>query len=1045
MNLAKFSVQHSLGVNLLSVLILIAGVLAALQIPREAFPNVDYGYVTVTTPFGGSTPKEVEKLVTIPLEDELREVHDIDEVSSVSLEGLSLIFIKLDMDLEDQAQVVNDIQRAVDRVADLPEDADDPLVEELRTQDQPVLIISLSGRDVWEVRGVAMDLEDVLEDVPGVARVDKVGWKDTQIWVSVDSKKLLAYHLSFDEVARALDTRNANIPGGKVYIQGEQHVIRTLGEFETPDEIRQVVVRANDQGNWLTIGDIAKVEYGLEEIDRLDKTNGLLAANLIVVKKQPADMLRLVKRIRGTLEQFKRQVPPGVQILDIEDLPLKYAKRRLQILLNNGLVGSLLLTGVLLMFLGWRIAILTALGIPLSFCVTMLYMSHVGITINLLTMFGLVMVLGMLVYDAIVVAENSYRHMERGMPPREAAVRGTQEVIRPVTATILTTVVFFGSLLFMTGMMGRFVWVIPAVVIVSLLASLFESVVILPSHIADFGASKRSGQTGGTGRIEQNRWFLKMRSGYMRFLKWALRWRWRLLAGVLIAMMASGVLAKTAMKFILFPARGIEMLYVRAEAPSGMSMEQLEERLRPIEAAIGQLPSHELDHFITTIGMHQDRPGDPQQRRGRNLGQISVYLTTASGRKREAQEIIEDLREKVGQPKGIDVTFQSVRTGPPVGKPVEAHLRGEDFEVLEQIAEEYKQFLAGIRGVKDIRDNYEPGKPELQVIVDEQAAKRARVAIADVGRAIRYAYEGIPVTSIKRTEEEIDVLVRFPKDSQNDISSLRDIMIENDRGDLVPLKRIARFVQAPGVSYITHLDHKRSINVTAELDEETVTSGEVHRKLEERFKDLSERYPGYSVRYGGEQEETIESFQNFRQAFFVALLISYAILAVTFNSLLHPVVVMTAIPFGLIGVVVAFFFHGLPLSFMTLLGTIALSGVVLNDSIVLVSFILEELRGGKSLHRAILSAGRLRFRPVMLTTVSTFVALFPVAYGIGGLDPFLRPAALAITWGLLCATVLTLVFIPCLYAIEEDVRRWMVARWPRLVHEAQLALAKKTG
>ncbi|HEX9780173.1 MAG TPA: efflux RND transporter permease subunit [bacterium] len=1024
MNIARFSVERSLAVNLLSVLIVAGGLVMGLQLPREAFPNVDYGYVSITTAYPGSTPKEVEKLVTIPLEDELRDVDGVDEVTSISLEGLSMIMVKLDVDAADTNRILTDIQRAADRAGDLPEEADDPIVDEINTHDEPILIVSLAGEDLWEVRRLTEELEDLIEEVPGVARADKIGWKDTEIWVDVEPEKLAAYHVSFGEVARALAARNANVPGGKVYVDGTQHVVRTLGEFATPEEIAQVIIRSNDQGHALRVRDVAEVHFALEEGDRLDKTNGRMAMNLMIVKKDGVDTLRLVKRLTEEIDRFEARVPSDVTVTQIEDLALKYVRRRLGILVNNGLIGSVLLAAVLFLFLGWRVALLTAFGIPISFCIAAIYMRSAGVTINLIAMFGLIMVLGMLVDDAIVVSENAYRYIERGMPPREAAVRGTSEVISAVTATILTTVLFFGSLLFMTGIMGKFIWVIPAVVITALLGSLFEAAVILPAHIADFAGR---GQTVGS-RLEHSRWFRNLRGWYMRMLKRAIRRRWLVFAAAMAVFVGSLAAAAAGMTLVLFPSQGVELFFIRAEAPAGTSLQGVEERFRPVERAVAALPDRELEHFITTIGMIQDTPGDPQQRRGTNLGQIQVFLTSASKRDREAEDIIEQLREDVGTVEGLDVTFESIRTGPPVGKPIEAHIRGAEFDALERIAEEMKAFLEGIPGVRDVRDNFEPGKPEFRVLVDEEAARRARINVADIGRAVRFAFEGIAATSIKQTDEEIDVRVRFPESARENPAAMRRVMIENDAGALIPLEAVSRFAEAPGLSSISRLDFKRSITVSATVDERTTTSFKANRRLIQRFSDIPARDPGYTVRYGGEQEETMTSLANFRRAFLLSLLAGFIILAITFNSLKHPVLVMSAIPFGLVGVIWAFILHGLPVSFMMILGTIGLSGVVLNDAIVLVSFILQERRVNRSLLRAVIGAGRLRLRPVLMTTVTTIVGLAPVAYGIGGLDPFLRPAALAMTWGLAFATVLTLILIPCLYVMETDVDRW-VRRW----------------
>jgi len=1021
--LPRFSVKNSLLVNLLSVLIVVAGILAIVGVQREAFPNVAYDMVTVQTFYPGSTPQEVEKLITIPIEDELNEVDGIDEMHSASIEGMSMITIQLDPDAPDKRKIVNDIQRAADRTQDLPEEAEEPLVEEIETRDHPIMIVSLMGEDIWEVQRTAKRLEELLKDLSGVSSVRKEGWRDTQIWVEVDPKKLAAYHLSLDEVTRALAARNMNLPGGKLYVGREQHVIRTIGEFETPEEVKAVIIRGNDAGNWLTVGDVAEIRYALEESEQWTQMNGKRAVNLVVVKKEKADTLRLAKRVQDFTQAFGTRLTNGVEVLALEDLTLTYVRRRLGILLNNLSVGIVFLTIVLVFFLSPRMALLTAFGIPLAFFVALLLLPTMGQTINLLSLFGFIIVLGMLVDDGIVVAENSFRYLEQGIPPREAAIRGSSEVMAPVSATILTTIAAFAPLMFMTGLIGRFVMVIPLTVIIALLASWVESLLILPSHIADFSGAHRWAKAGKVFGSRQ-RWFKNLRHSYMRLLKLAFRMRWWVLAAFCVALVVTVFFAAKVMRFSLFPPVGAQTFFVRAEAPAGTSLEELSEKIRPFEEALLGVPKEDLSHFVTQLGMHRERIADPFTRRGTNLAQIQAYLPSSRSRRFSADEIAERIRKQVGEIEGLEVSYELLRPGPPVGKPIEVRIRGEELGTLQEIAGECQAFLGQISGVQDVRDDYEPGKPEYRISVDAKEAQRAGLRVRDIARTVRAAYEGVEATTIKRTDEEIDVLVRFPEASRWDLDSLKDLYVENPAGHLVPLTRVVSTAQAPGLSFIKHLDRRRVITVSAEVDESVITSVEVHQKLFEKFSDLPHRYPGYTVRYGGIQEETEKSMASLRKAFVIAVGIIYVILATTFQSLGLPLTVMMAIPFGIIGVLWAFFLHGEILSFMTLLGVVGLSGVVLNDSIILVTFINRARRAGSSLKRSILSAGFLRFRPVILTTLTTVVGLTPVAYGIGGTDPLVRPAALAIVWGLATATTLTLILIPCVYVAVEDIKNW---------------------
>ncbi len=1024
MKIVDFAVRNSLVVNLLSVLVVIAGIMVVSTMTREAFPNVTYDMVLVETTYPGSTPQEVEKQVSIPLEDELNEIDGIDEMRSVSVEGLSILLVQLDPDARNKPKIVNDIQRAVDRVSDLPDEADDPVVEEVETHNLPIMIVTLTGPDIWQLRETAESLEDLLEDLPGVASVNKEGWQDSEIWVEVDPAKLKALHLSLDEVVRALSGRNLNLPGGKLYLEGQEHLIRTVGEFETPEEIEEVIIRANESGYWLRIKDVAKVRYSLEEQDRIEKMNGQRAINLVVVKKESADTLKLAGTVQAFVDDYQAQLTNGVTVFASEDLSLSYVRRRLKILINNLSCGIGFLMIALMLFLSGRVAFLTAMGIPIAVLATFLILPTFGMNINLLSMFGFVLVLGMLVDDGIVVSENCFRYLERGMSPQEAAIKGTSEVVAPVTATILTTISAFAPLMFMSGLIGRFVWVIPAVVITALVASLVESVVVLPSHIADFARPQAPEGTTRFKRLSRAAWFKRLRRIYMWMLKTALKGRWLVFGGFVAAFLVTGLVATKFMRFTLFPSAGAQTFFIKIEGPTGTSLEELDTQIFPLEEAITKIGGEDLSHFVTRLGIQQEWRDEPATRRGSNVGQIQVYMSSRQKRLQSAAQIIQGLRKTIVIPEGFEISYELVRTGPPVGKPVEVHLRGDHYPVLEEAAEAYKEVLRSIDGVSDVKDDYEPGKPEYKVLVNEQQAKRAGLGVRDIAETVRAAYDGRRATTIKLTDEEIDVVVRFPEVSQEDPETLKQLVVENPQGHLVPLTRIVDVKREEGVSFIKHLDRKRSISVTADVDESVVTSLQVHQKLDHSIPDFLSRFPGVTVRYGGEQEKTQESMAGLGRAFIIAAGVMYVILATTFQSLFHPVVVMLSIPFGVIGVAWAFFFHGEPLSFMTMLGVVGLSGVVVNDSIILVTFINRVRRSGQSMKRAILTSGYLRFRPVILTTITTMVGLAPVAYGIGGLDPFLKPAALAMVWGLATATVLTLILIPCVYAMLDDVQRW---------------------
>ncbi|MFC1480277.1 efflux RND transporter permease subunit [Candidatus Omnitrophota bacterium] len=1025
MSLPRFSVSNSLFVNLISVMILIIGVIVVLGLNREVFPNVSFDMVSITTTYPGATPTDVEKLITVPIEKELREVDGIKEINSTSAVSTSLIYVKIDPDESDKQKVVRDIQSAVDKVKDLPKDInEDPMVTEVTSKQYPIIEVSLSGEMTeHELHDYADALEDELEDIKGVARIRKIGYRDREMQVLVDHEKLYAYYVSIDEIEQALASRNVSIPAGKIDTTTTEYSIRTTGEFETAEEVEDVIIRANDSGNWLKIGDVARVEDTFKDEDVINKTLGTRSVNLVVIKKESGDAIGIVAEVRKKCGDFLRKIPEGLEISYVNDYSF-YANRRLRVLRNNGWIGMLLVIGSMLIFLQKRIAFFTVLGIPIAFFVTFIVMGAMGITVNLISMFGLVIVLGMLVDDGIIVAENVYRYMEDGVPPREAAVKGTEEVMGAICSAVLTTIVAFSPLLFMSGLIGRFIRNIPTVVIIALLASLAEALIILPSHLADFVKIKRDAAGKPVGLSKDMPWFKRLIAFYTRVVKAAIRRKYKVLAGITATLIICGVLSATVLKFILFPSAGINYFFIRGEAPIGTPLDKTSALIAPVEDIVAQLPQEELDTYVTMVGKIEEDRQDPFAGQASNLVQITVYLTQAQDRKRKVDEIIAEVREKTKNIEGFDdLRLDKPEAGPPIGKPVEVKIRGEGFETLDVIAAEYMDYLKTVDGTTDVTWDHKPGKEEIKIKVDHGRATMAGLSIGQIAKTIRGVFKGNIATKIKpvKAEEETDVTVRF--DEAKEASTLdifNEIFVANKFGNLIPLNKVAQIEKVPGTTTIHHLDGKRVVTASCNVDTDKVTSLKINSMLARKFRDISDRHIGYSVKYGGEQEETIDSLRSLLKAFFFAFLVVYLILASFFKSLIQPVIVMLAIPFGLIGVIFAFLAHGLPLSFMAIMGIVGLNGIVVNDSIVLVDFINKLRASGMSRAESIVKAGQMRLRPVILTTVTTAGGLSTVAYGIGGKDPFLVPMAMSLCWGLVFATALTLIVIPCIYSIVDE-------------------------
>lgn len=1024
-----FFAERSLIVNIITIGVLLAGIMFIFTAKREAFPRIDFDYVVANTVYPGATPEDVEKLISIPIENQLREVDGIEELWSSSIESRSIVVVKLDPDVKNRDKVINDIKNAIDRITDLPADAKKPVVTELSTAQQPVISIALlnkkgisNDREEFELRKYAKMLYDRLLELDGVARIDKQGYREREMIVEVNPYLLEEYQVAINEIIFALAKQNVSFPGGVIKNPQGEMLIRTIGEVDTPEEIGNILIRANDVGHWVRIRDVAHVRDSFEEETIINKTMGKKSITLTVLKKEAADIITLVNRIFQEIDRFKRIMPADFEIVTNNDLSY-FVRRRLDVLKGNAIIGFILVIISLLVTLGWRISLVTALGLPIAFSGTFIWMASQNVTVNLMSMFGLIVVLGMLVDDAIVVAENVYRYLEEGVGLKEAVINGTTEVVTPVAGTILTTIAAFAPLMFMTGIMGKFMWTLPAVVSVALLCSWAESMLILPAHILDMERFRKSPIKNGSRSTPILNFF---RERYIRALTVVLRNKYKFFFLVFLFVCLTIGLYVWKVKFILFPASGIEVVVIKAQSPNGTSVQRMSENLALVEQEIIKLPKEELESFTSRAGIMQENPNDPDTKRGSKYGIIMVYLTPEQQRKRTAAEIMDEIREKTKHLKVFEnIEYKYLRHGPPVGAPVTVTIKGDDFEILNKIASEYIAHLKSIKGIKDIKSNFEEGKDEIRISVNQRMAAMAGITVHDIATTVRSYFEGAVATTIRKTDEEIDIRVMFPPEFRTKVDDLQKVKIANKMGRLVPFSMVTTQSKAKGVSIINRHGWRRTIKITADIDEHAkgITSVSVNRELMKKFHNIEERYPGYTISYEGEFKDTKESLINLGRAFVLAVIAIYIILVALFRSLLHPLVIMGVIPLTIVGIVWTFFFHGLPISFLALMGLVGLVGVVVNDSIVMVDFIRKARSRGCNSFDATIEAARTRLRPIFLTTITTFFGLIPTAYGIGGNDPFLKPMALSMSWGLAFGTLVTLFGTPVLYNILNDIRK----------------------
>jgi multidrug efflux pump subunit AcrB len=1103
----KYFLDKSIFLNLLTALILLIGAFKAVTLNREAFPNINFDIVTVTTLYPGASAAEVEKLITKPIEDNIKAVDGIKEYRSASIENRSGIVITIDPNSKNTQKVVDDIKSAVEKVEDLPEDSKKPIVQEITSARTPVIEVNvgikvLDGSPLLsekEFQDRVKILEDLITDIPEVGRVSMRGYRDKEMHVDLNPNSLDMYDISTQQVIQALRLKNISIPGGNLTEGGREAAIRTMGEFDTPDEISEVFVRANEVGRSVKIKDVARVKEDFVDKVYIEKTNSLYAIGLVVLKKEKSDAIKLVEKVKAVVTEYESKNADKLTFSYVNDIS-KYIKRRLDVLISNGLQGFVLVVISLFLFLGWRVSIMVALGLPLAVAMTLMTLDFLGITLNLISMMGLIIVIGMLVDDAIVISENIYRYIEEGMDVREACIRGTSEVVAPVTATISTTCAAFGPMLFMTGIFGKFIYSIPLVVIIALASSLFESILILPSHIHDMNenvhAQKKFADAGGGfwGRLRQraisrreknptalsNRfltytligdkdWYTRLRDlFYKPVLSWCLHHKFSTLFIFITCFLLSVGLSVKFGRFKLFPG-GVEQFIIKLTAPVGLTLEETERFAKVIEEELTKFPKNEIENYTARIGITQKDPNDPFTKRGKNFGMLMVYLTPDSVRTTSTDEIMNKLRSKTMwmlneealkalkekesilnksktekeiishsdvenvvipenwkdlQGKLSVLDFEKIQGGPPVGKPVAIEIKGDDFATLLKIAAEFKEVMAKVPGVIDIGDDFFEGKDEVQIVIDEPLAAQTGVSVQQIALAINTAYQGTVATSIKRADQEVDVRVRFPENYRNSLKSLDKIFVNNSMGNLIPISRMVKYTKRPGIANINHLDGKRLITATANLDDTLTDPRKANNEIKKLAGDLIDKYPGYRVRYGGENKDTEESLASLGRAFLVAFLIIFIILASLFQSLIQPIIVVTAIPFSFMGVSIAFTTHQQYFSFLSFIGMVGLAGIVVNDSIVLVDFANQLIKENphKSSYDLLMETGLVRLRPVLLTTITTVLGILPTAYGIGGADPFLMPMALAIGWGLAFATFLTLILVPVLYKIVYDIK-----------------------
>lgn len=1017
MFLARLSVNNPVVANLLMLAIVILGVLSFLSMPRELMSELSLNWVFIAKPYPGVSPEEIERLIVVPIEEEIQDVKGIESIASQCGEGTSLISVRFkEMSDDEFRKRYEDLRAELEKVKNLPQDALDTQILSFTTSEMaPMIFVHLHGKvSEKKLLELGKELRRNLLEIPRIAKVDMTGARDREIWVEADPVRLEGYGLSTEHLRQAIAARGVNVPAGRLNFGRQELYLRTIGQFENLDDIKRVIVRSGDNGQTVRVGDVADVSETFEEEETRSRHKREPVITMTVTKQSDGNSIEMTKKVRRIAEEFESRYNNSVSVSFTMDSS-EQIRDILGKLSRNAWAGFAIVVIVLMAFLGLRNAVLAALGIPISFLACFIFMHRTGSSFNGNSLFGLVLVLGIIVDDAIIIVENCYRHLQAGKSWRQAAIEGTGEVMGPVFSATATTIAAFLPLMLLPGIVGKFMRIIPVAVSLALVASMVEAFLILPSHFADWpGKGKKT---------LKREWGLmkSFRRLYGKALVVAVRRRYLFALGIplpLILLVALVIIPRIGVD--MFAGEEVAAFQIRVTMPTGTNLETTSGVLEQFERIAEKIPKHEVRAVHTTAGLIQT---DDNWYFRTEFGQLWISLTPSYERKRTADQIMDGLRDDVTKISGpLNIEFAKVNTGPPVGKPVEIKVKGKYFHRLEAAAKMIKDELGKIDGVTDVGDDYEAGKQEVRFRVDPERAALYNLSVGQVGMAIRQAISGEKAETMYDGDEDIEIKVRVAKEFFKRPEDLLRLPLATPTGAVVSLGNVASYTLEKGVVQINRYKQQRTITVHSNLDKSKTDIVIVNRKIQEKFDALASQFPGVTLDFSGEFREFRESFKGLLQLFAFGILLVYTILAAQFRSYIQPIVILLTIPLAAIGACFGMLISGNPFSITTMFGIVALAGIAVNDAIVLVSFVNKLKADGVPAMDAVVEAGRLRLRPIILTSVTTIAGLVPMAIGLGGASLTWSPLANTIVWGLSFGTALMLFLVPAAYVIiVEDI------------------------
>ncbi|MBD3162995.1 MAG: MMPL family transporter [Candidatus Eisenbacteria bacterium] len=1046
---------NHVAANILMLVFLIGGLLMGRSIKQEVFPEFDLDIVNVTVAYPGATPSEVEDGIIRPIELAVSAVENVKQVRAVATEGVGNVSVEV-IEGADADLVLQDVKSEVDRIQTFPEQAERPVIAMASNRNEVITLVVYGDASERSLRERAERIRDDLQAMEDVTQVELAAVRPYEISIEIPEANLRKYNLTLDRVAGIVRSASLDLAGGSIKSEGGEVLIRTTEKRETAAEFDTLALLTRPDGRRVFLGDIAVIRDGFAEVDQEVRFDGKPAVMIRVFRVGDQTPRGVSETVRDYIERRNEELPSSLNIAVYEDRSI-ILQQRIDLLMKNGALGLLLVLIILALFLEIRLAFWVAMGIAISFLGAILFLPALDTSINMISLFAFLIILGVVVDDAIVVGENIFVHYRRGKPLLLAAIDGTREVVLPVTFSGLTTMAAFGPLLFVGGFVGAFLGVIPKIVITVLIISLVESFFVLPSHLS--GNIVRS-RAPIWDRIERRR------ARFDRFVRWlidrtyrgtlqrALRNRYTTLAIALAFLfLAIGFVAGGYVKFLFFPRIEADEVIATLTLPPGTPFETTRDYAERIERIGGEILEQSdagrregesnLRHRFTLLGQHLGgRGGGPRGGEGgtfaTNLAQVRMLLDDPSKRTISSTEFASRWRERVGPIPGVEqLTFSAdlVSSGPDM----QIEVSHADYGVLLEAADRMKEAIAEYTGTSEISDSHTEGKRELRLRLRPEAASLG-ISERDLAMQVRAAFYGAEALRIQRGREEVKVMVRYPESDRRNLETISQMRIRTPDGREVPFGQAAYVREGRGFSTINRTDRRRVVSVTARVDRDLASPDEILADLQSGVMPrLEADYPGLSFDLEGQSRDRRESMQSLLQAFGFGLFLIFGLLAIPFRSFLQPFVVMSAIPFGVVGAIGGHLLLGYNLSMISTFGIVALTGVVVNDSLVMIDFINRARREGMPLGEAIVESGQRRFRPILMTSLTTFFGLMPMIFETSIQARFLVPMAISLGFGVLFATSITLILVPTLYRILEDLVGLFRGEEPRTEPEARPA------